>query len=69
MHALRTNFNGTWGGQIGTGNITAGTVISSSYSLVLDAEWVDHNCNVVAFIYQTGNKEVVQADYRHVIEE
>ena len=69
MHALRTNFNGTWGDQIGTGSITAGTVISSSYSLVLDAAWVDHNCNVVAFIYQTGNKEVIQADYKHVIED
>lgn len=69
MHALRTNFNGTWGDQIGTGNISAGTVLETSHSLVLDPEWVDHNCNVVAFIYQTGNKEVVQADYRHVIEE
>jgi hypothetical protein len=69
MHALRANFNSTWGDQLGTGNITAGTVISTSHSIVLDAEWIDHNCNVVAFIYQTSNKEVVQADYRHVIEE
>ncbi|MGB0916116.1 MAG: Omp28 family outer membrane lipoprotein [Flavobacteriales bacterium] len=69
MHALRTNFNGTWGDQIGTGSIGAGTVISNTYSLVLDDAWDHHHCNVVAFIYQTGNKEVVQADYRHIIEE
>ncbi len=69
MHALRTNFNGTWGDPVGTGNLAAGSVNSVSYSLVLDSEWVDHNCNVVAFIYQTGNKEVIQADYQHVIEQ
>lgn len=69
MHALRTNFNGTWGDEIASGSISAGSVLSSNYQLVLDPVWVDHNCNVVAFIYQTGNKEVIQADYRHVIEE
>ncbi|MDC0303402.1 Omp28 family outer membrane lipoprotein [Flavobacteriales bacterium] len=69
MHALRTNFNGTWGNQVGSGNISAGSVIETSHSLVLDSEWIDHNCNVVAFIYQTGNKEVIQADYKHIIEE
>ena len=69
MHALRANFHGTWGNQVGSGNLSAGSVNSVSYSLVLDTEWVDHNCNVVAFIYQTGNKEVIQADYKHLIEE
>ena len=69
MHMLRNNFNGTWGNQIGTGNLAAGSVESGNYSMVLDQEWVDRHCNVVAFIYQTGNKEVIQADHRHVIEE
>ena len=69
MHALRTNFNGTWGDQVGTGNIAAGSVIESSYSLVLDDAWAHTHCNVIAFIYQTGNKEVIQADYKHIIEE
>lgn len=69
MHALRNNFNGTWGDQVGGGNLTAGSIESVNYSMVLDPAWVDRNCNVVAFVYQTGNKEVIQADYRHVIEE
>ncbi len=69
MHALRTSFNGTWGDQVGSGNLTAGSVNTVNYSLVLDTDWVDHNCNIVAFIYQTSNKEVIQADYKHLIEE
>lgn len=69
MHVLRNNFNGTWGDQVGSGNIAAGSVNTLDYSLVLDPSWVAKNCHVVAFIYQTGNKEVVQADQRYVIEE
>lgn len=69
MHMLRNNFNGTWGDQVGSGNLTAGTVENVSYSLQIDTEWVDKHCNVVAFIYRTDTKEVIQAEYRPVIEE
>jgi hypothetical protein len=69
MHVLRNNFNGTWGAQVGSGNLAAGSVNSVNYSMVLDANWVAKNCHVVAFVYQTGSKEVLQADHRHVIEE
>jgi len=68
MHALRGNFNGNWGEQIGTGNLTSGSVENATYSLTLDSEWDENNCNVVAFIYRTDNKEVIQAEYRPVID-
>lgn len=69
MHVLRNNFNGTWGDQVGTGNLTSGTVENVSLSLVIDQDWNEHHCNVVAFIYRTDTKEVIQAEYRPVIEE
>lgn len=69
MSVLRNNFNGTWGDQVGSGNLSAGTVENVNLSLTLDPEWDENNCNVVAFIYRTDNKEVIQAEYRPVITE
>lgn len=67
-HTHRTNFNGTWGAQVGAGNLSAGQVVNVSYSLQLDENWRDAHCNVVAFIYRQDTKEVIQAEYREVIE-
>ncbi len=69
MHVLRNNFNGTWGDPIGSGNLTAGTVLNVNYSIEIDTAWNENHCNVVAFIYRTDNKEVIQAEYRPVLEE
>ncbi|MCF8277126.1 MAG: Omp28-related outer membrane protein [Flavobacteriales bacterium] len=69
MHVLRTNFNGPWGDQIGTGNLAAGSVFTVNYSLELNPEWVAKNCKVVAFVHRTDTKEVVQADFKAILEE
>lgn len=69
MHVLRTNFNGTWGDQVGSGNLSSGTVENVNLSVVLDSDWNEKHCNVVAFIYRTDNKEIIQAEYRPVIVE
>jgi hypothetical protein len=68
-HVLRASFNGTWGDNIGGGNaLTAGQAASSNQTLTLDAEFVDRHCNIVAFIYRDDTKEVIQAQYVHLIE-
>jgi hypothetical protein len=68
-HVLRANFNGTWGNNIGGGNtLTAGQALSSNQSLTIDTEFVDKNCNIVAFVYRDDTKEVIQAQYVHLIE-
>jgi hypothetical protein len=67
-HAHRVNFNGTWGTQVGTGNLAAGQVVNVSYSLQLNPDWRDAHCNVVAFVYRQDTKEVLQAEYRPVVE-
>jgi hypothetical protein len=67
MSVLRDNFSSTWGDQVGSGNLTSGAVENVSLSLTIDPDWDEHNCNVVAFIYRTDNKEVIQAEYRPVI--
>lgn len=68
MHVFRASFNGTWGDAVGSGSLSAGTAAGASYSLELDAAWNETHCNVVAFIYEDGSKEVIQAVYLPVIE-
>lgn len=69
MHVLRDNFNGTWGDPIGSGNLSADQVENMTLSLQLDTAWKAQHCQVVAFIYRTDTKEVIQAEYRPVLED
>lgn len=70
MHTLRAAFNGTWGDEVNSGNpIPAGFTETTSKSLIIEPEFVDHNCNVVVFIFRDDTKEVIQAEYKPVIKE
>ena len=70
MHALRDGFTPAWGDAINSGgSMSAGFTETVSKSLVIDSEYIDHNCNVVAFIFRDDTKEVIQAEYKPVIEE
>jgi len=70
MHTLRAGFNGAWGDLINGGNpMTTGFTETTTKSLVIDEAFVDHNCNVVAFIFRDDTKEVIQAEYKPVIKE
>ena len=70
MHTLRDGFNGAWGDPVNGGSpMPAGFTETVSKSLIIDQEFVDHNCNVVAFIFRDDTKEVIQAEYKPVIKE
>jgi len=70
MHTLRDGFTNAWGDAVNGGSpMSAGFSETVSKSLVIDMEYVDHNCNVVAFIFRDDTKEVIQAEYKPVIEE
>jgi len=67
-HMLRGSMNGTWGDLVGTdGTAVSGTKLTNSYSITLPAEWVAENCAVVAFVYDTEDNEVVQAEEIEVV--
>lgn len=55
-------------GNILTENLTAGAVISKSFSLTLPEAWEAKHCSVVAYVHYGGtpNKEVLQAAEAHV---
>ena len=61
-HVLRTNVNGTWGTDI---TLTS-EYSSFEFDYSLDNNWVRSNCNVVAYVYNDSNKEVLQAEKIHL---
>ncbi len=70
MHVLRGAINDTWGEQIP--NTPINTIATKNYSYVLDNEFDENHCHVIAFIYRDddadGTKyEIVQADEKKII--
>lgn len=69
MHMLRTSLTGTWGADVNGGaNLPSGQALTLNFSVQLNEEWNAHHCNIVAWLAQDGNKQVIQAEYRPVIE-
>jgi len=57
-HVLRKVINGTWGSNIQLSS----TLSTYSYDYSLEDSWVRRNCNIVAFVYDNSNKEVLQVE-------
>tara|TARA_B100000513_G_scaffold148895_1_gene69369 strand:+ start:523 stop:1311 length:789 start_codon:yes stop_codon:yes gene_type:complete len=57
-HVLRKVINGTWGSNIQLSN----TLSTYSYDYNLEDSWVRRNCNIVAFVYDNSNKEILQVE-------
>lgn len=58
QRVLRHFVTGQWGDEIE--NVSAGDVITKSYTYVVDDEWVAENCNIVAFVTET-RQEIINA--------
>ena len=67
-HVLRTSLNGVFGEEVKADNaqLSAGDVIEKSYSKAVRPDWNVANCKVVAFVYDTDTKEILQADVANV---
>lgn len=61
-HVLRNIVNGTWGSSINLTNDYS----SFDFNYTIEDSWVRSNCNVVAFVYDDNNKEVLQAEKIHL---
>ncbi|MBL4656952.1 MAG: Omp28 family outer membrane lipoprotein [Flavobacteriales bacterium] len=62
QHVLRDGFTGTWGDQIASGTVVAGTIDTSTYTMVLPSSWNENECDVVAYVYETTSYEVLQVE-------
>ncbi|MCB9182854.1 MAG: Omp28 family outer membrane lipoprotein [Flavobacteriales bacterium] len=64
-HVLRANLNGTWGQAAITGSAAAGDTLTFQFNaFALDPAWNPSNCALIAYLYDTGSDEVMQAAER-----
>lgn len=63
-HVFRGAINGVngFGEQVIAGNAEVGFTASKTYSYGIPSAWNENNCSVVAFVYNTTSKEIVQAE-------
>ena len=48
--------------------MSAGDIIEKSYNKKIKPDWNINNCKVVAFVFDTDTKEILQAEIANVIE-
>lgn len=63
-HVLRASLNGVFGDNIKTNDsqMSTGDAIEKSYSKAVKPDWNISNCKVVAFVFDTDTKEILQAE-------
>ncbi|MDE7381069.1 MAG: Omp28 family outer membrane lipoprotein [Muribaculaceae bacterium] len=59
-HVLRASVNGEWGQQLGA-SFEMNQKIKGTASMTLDKNWIAENCEVVTYVFRTGDKYVEQA--------
>ena len=72
-HVLRASVNGTWGEQVSSSEIAAGTKLERqlTYTFPAGKDWKPENCELVIFVHRLNNpdtKEVVQVISVPVVE-
>jgi hypothetical protein len=61
-HVLRATINSTWGETVITSNAAIGDTLTRNYSAFnIKPEWNSDKCSVVAYLYKTTTKEIIQA--------
>jgi hypothetical protein len=70
MHMLRDAINGTWGKALTSSDSTAsgGSSIIRTYAYTVNAAWKAKNCAVIAFVYDTDTKEILQVEEAELTE-
>ncbi len=68
-HVLRTTLNGVWGENLSTtGNVAMGVPYQKTYNLVIHDTWKAEDCHIVAFVYNTESKQVLQVEELAVLD-
>lgn len=60
-HVYRTSFNGAYGEPLNSSNWQQGTTVNKTFSVNFSSEWIKDNSEVVAYIYDHDNYQVLQA--------
>ena len=65
---MRKSLTGSWGVDLGQSDYNNGDVISNTFNLTLDENWVVENMSVVAFVSNTNSYQVIQAEETYIME-
>ena len=66
-HMLRGSMNGTWGNALSSATTySTGQEINSSFNFTIPSEWNADHVHIVALLYKTATKEVVQAEEKEI---
>ena len=65
-HILRASFTGnSWGDQVGSGSVSAGTTVDNSYTISMDPSWDISNLTVITVVWEDlggGMYDVINAN-------
>lgn len=59
-HMFRRTFNGIYGEDCGSANITQGDQEQHSWNISLDAEWKENDCYIVVLVFDATTQEIKQ---------
>jgi len=65
-HVLRDAINGVWGDEILKGTANSGDVKSKSFTYIVNEDWKMENSSLVVFVYNSENREILQATQEHL---
>lgn len=69
MNMLRGTLNGDWGEDVTDGQpIETNIKYEKTYTMLFEPDWIAENCHVIAFIYNTETKSILQVEEKKVIE-
>lgn len=61
MDVMRDEFVGTFGEVLTSGNVVQDSAVIRTYKKILDPDWNDKHCKVVAYVYDADTDVVLQA--------
>ena len=61
-HVFRGSLSGAYGEEIISGTIVNNQVVDKTYTLTLDAAFNEENCAIVAFVFDTETKEILNVE-------
>ena len=65
---MRKSLTGSWGVDLGLSDYNNGDIITNTFSLNLNEDWLAENVSVVAFISNTNTYKVIQAEETYILD-
>ncbi len=66
-NVLRSDINGTFGVEIAQGNINSNYVVEKTYSKNLNTNWNEHQCYILAYVYEESSYKILQSEIKKII--